>query len=396
MQLSRQDLANLYRPAGPKLINTVAFVAGGQGAIAQGIDLSLPIRGFRFVFTGRVVVGTAAFTNVNPEGLLNLISGINIFGTNARQKGNVTLWNMDLASLFVLKHLFGYRTDLFTINSGAGDALVPVPTTPFPAAGATGYFNGATGTYDFRITVDVPFHPFRVNGYGAQPEIVPAFLVRNEEWKDSMQIQFTFGNQLGNAEGALGLAAATTTVVFSAYGSGAGSPSISVYSLPVLTGTKLNSAILPGVISRVQTPLAAVLQAAGNQSTLVNMQKQPTSRVILKTGTALVAPFFKTLSDTNVTALGIQLGGNRNVRNLLDVWTHKQQHADVYGRDPVQGYAVQDFVESGNPDSAYPGQDIGDGSSFQLQANITGVANAQGIAIQEMILHQHQGALYNG
>ena len=53
-----------------------------------------------------------------------------------------------------------------------------------------------------------------------------------------------------------------------------------------------------------------------------------------------------------------------------------------------------DFMESGNPDSAYPGQDIGDGATFQLTANVAGVANAQGIIVQEMSLHTPTGPLY--
>lgn len=395
---NRKALSEIYRPVGPKPILTgITWSSGGSTAVAQAIDLSLPIRGIRLVFKGRLVVGTAAFTSVSPEGFLNLISSIQILGTNARQKGNVTLWNIDLATAWVLEHLFSANAAYFSINSGTGETAVAAPGTPFATTGA--YFTGATGTYDFRIVVDFPFHPHQQNAFGRQPAAVPGFLVRNEEWKDSLQVLMQYGAQTGNAAGALGLAAATTTVTFSAYGSGTGSPTIDLYSLPVVMGLDLKDQVVPGVLSRISQPITSILQSAGTNAVLSNMQKQPTPRVYLKTGTAgggaTVFPSFATLSDTNVTALGILLGGNRNVRNKVDVFAHKHQQLDVYDRLPIQGYVMMDFIDQGNSDSAYPGQDIGDGATFQLVADITGVANAAGLVVQEQILHMPTGQLYS-
>jgi len=261
MRLTKANFRDIYRPVGPKPIQTgLLWSSGGSAVIAQAVDLSLPIRAIRLAFKGRLVIGTAAFTNVNPEGFLNLISNITIAGVNARQQGNVTLWNIDLASIFGADHLFAYRgAAYFSINSGAGEVLVPIPTTPFPAAGATGYINGAIGTYDFRIIVDFPFHPFQMNSNGKQPLAIPGFLVRNEEWKDSLQILLTYGAQAGlGASGVLGTSAATTTVTFSAYGSGVGSPTIDLYSIPVLSGLEVKDTVLPGVLSRVASPINTV------------------------------------------------------------------------------------------------------------------------------------------
>jgi hypothetical protein len=399
MKLTKQHLRDLYRPVGPKPIQTgIAWSSGGSQLIAQAIDLSLPIRGIRLVFKGRLVIGTAAFTSVNPEGFLNLINNITISGVNARQQGNITLWNIDLATLFTMSHLFAYRgSGYFSINSGTAETIVPIPTQPFPAVGASGYINGATGTYDFRIVVDLPFHPFEMNSLGRQPFGVPAFLVRNEEWKDSLQISLGYGAQAGaGAAGALGTSAGTTTVTFTAYGSGAGTPTIDLYSLPVMSGLELKDGTIPGILSRVTTPITSVLTSAGSNVPLLNLQKQPTPRIIAKFGTSTVAPSFATLSDTNVTTLGILLGGNRNVRNKVDIWAHKMQHVDVYDRDPIQGYLLQDFIDQGNYDSAFPGQDIGDGATFQLVGDVTGVANSLGLIVQEQLLHAPAGALYAG
>jgi hypothetical protein len=219
--------------------------------------------------------------------------------------------------------------------------------------------------------------------------------MRNEEWKDSVQITATFPTQVGGAvAGPLGTGAAGTTVTFSAYGSGAGTPVVDVYSLPIIMGLDLKDGVLPGLLTRVSSPINTILQTAGTGVTLINMQKQPTTRVFVKSGAGTAPPAFASLNDTNVTASGIVLGANRNVRNVVDVFSHKQLNADTYQRKFVQGYYFFDFMESGNPDSAYPGQDIGDGATFQLVANVAGLANAQGIIIQEQSLHTPTGALY--
>lgn len=385
MGLNRRQIGQIYRPVGPKAVQTgLAWASGGSNVITQGIDLSLPIRGIRLVFKGRLVIGTANLASATPEGLLNLISNVKILGTNKRQNGNVTLYDIDLATQYTMCHLFAYKG---AAHLDVGGTVAPVPTLPYPS---TIYNNVNTGTYDFRIVVDFPFHPFE-----APFATRAGWLVRQEEWRDSLQIVLNYATVAGGAvAGPLGTGAAGTTLTLTAFGSGAGSPTIDIYSLPVIMGDDLKDDVNPGVISRVQNPINTVLQAAGSNIILQNMQKQPTSRVILKTGTSTVSPFFATLSDTNVTALGISLGGNRSVRNKVDVFAHKLQQPDAYDRDMIQGYTVQDFVESGNPDSAYPGDLIGEGASFQLVGDVTGVANAFGIIVQEMILHRNAGALY--
>jgi hypothetical protein len=225
---------------------------------------------------------------------------------------------------------------------------------------------------------------------------VPQFLVRNEEWKDSLQIILGYGAQAGGgASGVLGTSAAGTTITYSSYGSGSGSPTVDLESLPVLMGTGLKDAILPGVISRVSTPVTTAMQSAGTNVPLLNLQKQPTPRIFFKQGVSTVSPAFSSLTDTNVSAIGVQLGQNRNVRNVLDIFKHKVQQADIYSRDIIQGYTMFDFIENGNPDSAYPGQDVGDGATLQVTANVAGVANALALTVQEQILQQPGGHLMN-
>jgi hypothetical protein len=394
--------ANFYKPIGPKVISLgQAWSSGGGFNLTQQVDLSLPIRGVRFVFKGRCVVGTSGMASVTPEGFLNLISNFTIQGTNARQQGNTTLWSIDLATLYSYMHLISSdKAGYYSINAngGAGEVQLTSPGTPYSLnTTVQNTYNptGTTGTYDFRIVVDMPFYPFASQAFGEHPFWVPAFLVRNEEWKDSLQINGAFPIVANGAvAGPLGTGASGTTLTFSSYGSGSGSPTVDIYSLPIEMGLDLKDQVLPGIISRVVTPINTILQSAGNGVTLLNMQKQATPRVFCKFGVATNPPAFTSLSDTNVTSIGIQLGQNRNIRNVVDTFAHKALAYDDYQRNLIQGYLELDFMDSGDPDSAYPGQNIGDGSTFQLNANVAGVSNAQGIIMQEQILHTPTGALY--
>jgi hypothetical protein len=399
MGLNRRQLSQIYRPIGAKQVvvgvspsGAAAASLGGTVQLTQTFDLSLPIRGLRLTVKGRLVLGVAAFTTPYPEGFLGVLANIIFQGTNARQKGNVNLYNIDSATQWVMQHHFDFRMAQYDISTGGGAITEQaIPDTPMPAA-----YNptSATGTFDFRIVVDLPFYPF-----GAPQGVRPQFLIRNEEWKDSLQLTVTFGTQAGaGATGFLGVSAGGSTVLWSSYGSGAGLPTIDVYSLPVIMGLDIKDQVIPGFITRIAQPINTPLTAAGSQIVLLNLQKQPTTRIFAKIGTSVVPngnPAFATLSDVNVTALGILLGGNRNVRNLLDIFVHKQELVELYPHGPMAGYNCFDFIGSGNPDSAYPGDQIGDGTTFQIVANVTGVANGYGLIIQEQALYGAEGSLYS-
>jgi hypothetical protein len=66
-----------------------------------------------------------------------------------------------------------------------------------------------------------------------------------------------------------------------------------------------------------------------------------------------------------------------------------------YRRPPIQGYNVFDFIQSGSPDSAYPGDRVGDGTTMQLKATVAGLANAYGLVFQEELLLTAEGSLYS-
>ena len=373
----------LYRPVGPKRVQLGnPWTSGGSLNLTGQVDLSLPIRGLRFVFRGRWTLGGADMASVTPEGLLNLIPRILVQGTNSRQGGNITFCDMDLATLYGIQAMFNERPSQYTVNG----TTVGQPGTPYPPSIIV-----TQGAYDFRIVVDVPFHPFPL-----VPGIVPAFLVRKEEWKESIQITLDYATVANGAvNGPLGLGQAATTHVFSQFGGAGGTPVVDIYALPIEMGD-LRNLVQPGVLVRTVTPLTTIFQSAqGPNASLLDLQLKKTPRIYLKIGTSVSGVAFATLSDTNLTAWGLSVGGNRDVRDEFDIFSHKQEQSAHYGRNPIQGYNAFDFIQSGNPDSAYPGDEVSSGVKLQLVGTCAGIANARAHVIQEQILYRPEGVLYN-
>lgn len=402
----RKALSHLYRPQGPKLISTLLATPGSIPTLIQSVDLTVPIRGFRIVMKGRLVVGTAAMTSVNPESFLNLLQNILIQGISKRQGGNVILWNIGLSELFAFSHMSDVRGGIFTVNNQTGgevqqfapaspliyygmQSVAGVPT--LQAAFSAGGSVGATGTYDYKVSIDLPAYPI-----DAPPGVRSGYILRQDEWKDSLQFKFTFSPADTNAvPQGLGTPAATTTLTFTAYGSGSGSPTLDVYALPIVLGDLRNS-VLPGVIQRSIQPVAGLVQSTANNVELLRMQKQATPRVYMKTGVVGGTGFYTSVSDAIVTAVGVQLGTDRNVRDVLDIFAHKHDQVEHYGTPPIQGYTVVDFIQSGNSDSAYPGDELGDGTTYRVVGNVIGAANQQALFYQEQILYKPEGQLAGG
>jgi hypothetical protein len=288
--------------------------------------------------------------------------------------------------LYNIRQMFGPRTDILEISvAGGALTLDPAPSTPLGASA----FVVTQHAYDYRVVIDLPFFPFESN-LGHRP----GFYVRQQEWKDSLQMQLTFPAVPDAAQNPLGVSAATTVTTFTAFGSASGNPTIDVYALPAIMGLDLAPSVLPGFCTRVQQPISTPLQSAGNNIQLLQLQKQATSRIFVMSGVSTQAPGFSSVNDTNITALGVTLGGNRYVRNLVDIQAHKQDMVRAYKRDPIQGLIAMEFMQSGLSRSAYPGDQIGDGSTFQLIANTAGLANGYGIVVQEQLLYQPEGAFY--
>ena len=400
--LSRKQISQLFRPTGPKYITTVAFPSptvgansGGTASVVQAVDLTLPIRGFRLIIKGRIGVATANYTTVNPEALLNILNTILITGTNRRQGGNVTPVNMDLATLYAIANLTQNKSGYIQINGvQAYRPGVPYAISGQPNNGTSALpLTTAGSPYDFVIQVDIPMAPFGLSG--DQGALEMGFIMRQEEWKDSVTFKFVTPAIVDNAANPLGTSAATTVTSLTAFGSGSGTPTIDIYSLPVIMGD-IRGLVVPGVISRSTQPVnPSLLSTNGNNVEILRLQKQFSPRIYIKAGVATASPVFTSLSDTLYAAVGFQIGTDRNVRDVLDWFAHRAEHIEHYDIMGIQGYNVLDFMSSGNPDSAYPADNTGDGAVPRVVANILGVANGSSLIMQEQILQKPEGALFS-
>jgi hypothetical protein len=160
-------------------------------------------------------------------------------------------------------------------------------------------------------------------------------------------------------------------------------------------GTTRNQ-LIPGVLSKTTQPITpSLLATTANAVELLRLQKQMTPRIYVKTGVGTASPVFTSLSDTLLSAVGFQIGTDRNVRDVLDWFAHRAEAIEHYDILGIQGYNVLDFIQSGNPDSSYPGDMTGDGAVPRLVSNTVGTANGQMLVVQEQILQKPEGALFS-
>ena len=393
--LTRKQIANIYRPQSGKVIaQSLAITpatANVQVLAGNQIDLSVPIKGFRLVLKLRDVIAGASMTTANPLGYLNLLKRVYIYGRNSRAAGNMTLWDLDLASIAMYYSAFKAKAFQYNGVSSVGAASAGTELTfGQPGTPVTGFLNGTTGTYDIRIVIDLPSYPF---------EVVPAarigYVIRSQEWADTLQMRFEVAQITNGATHALGTDAGATTHTFTSFGSGSGTPTLDVYGLPSIMGVDLDAQHLPGVLSRISLPLTTVLQTAGGINTrLATLEKQHTTKLVTVVGTSTVTPALASLSDTNLTTMGMVIGANRVIRENDDIFQHKHQVVDNYGVEPIQGVIPFDFMESGNPDSHYDAGDAGEGTTLEVRGTVTGVANGYGTLIQEIERFSPSGQLY--
>lgn len=388
---ARKFAADVFRPAGPTVVQLgVAGLTGvGTGPIAAvtrdingQVDLSLPLRGFRFIAKLRLVVGTAAYTSSNPETFTNLISKLRITG-NFRGQG-VTIVDSDLSTLYGMGWLNSTRNGFVNVNG----VELASPGVPYSAQSALG-----TGTFDVIISFDYFFSP-----YGIPGRYEAGFLMRQEDWTN-VNIHLEFPGVTDNANNPLGLSAATTTSTISAIGGPAGTMTVDIYALPVRMG-KASPTYLPGLLTRTAQAIpAATLQVAMANTLLVSLQKNSTPRIYTKFGTQAAAgaqyPVFKTLADNIITAQGILIGTNKNIRDLVDVFAVRSEVENEYDCNGVGGYFLEDFIQKhGNIDRAFPGDALTAQQTFNLVANGAGTANAIGTVLQEQVIVHPHGLLF--
>jgi hypothetical protein len=377
---ARQIASLLGRNQGPEFFFQQPFAALNSLVIPKAVNLNRPLERFHIMWKGRIAVGTANITTVYPESIQNLIQQIKLNGTHATLKG-ITPILLTGADAFAWPKLFRSRGGTTYVNGARCDNL-DIPAG-FPAG--TGFLGTTAGSpYDTEIHYDIPLTP--VLPAAAKFTIAP-FLYHQRDWGDTLQIFLAFAD--ATALGALG----TAVVTFTAFGSGAGSPQVYVFANYEILGA-LADKVSPAVVIRntQNIPQGNITGASSVLQRLQLLQKQKTTNILLKSGllaagTSAGVSVYSALSDVIFEQTQV-IVDNKPIRNNFLNAAYREYQSLAFDARWPQGYLDFSFIDSINPLTAYPGDQLAGGASFELDSQIA-TGNAANFA--EVIQEQYLG-----
>ncbi len=374
------------RDQGPELFFSQDVTLGGTAGgsvvvnVPRTLTLNRPLKDMTIVLRGRLVIGAYDYTSVSPEHLTNLLAQIQLSGIH-RVYGNLVPIRMSGATAFQWGQMFAGRnaSRLLVNNALASPAGSPFTFNTTAAASAL-IFSGAQGTFDFEIYYQIPLGLVFPPSAGA-PQRGVNFLYLPQDWADSLQLQLTMGDRTS-----IGVPQASTTTTWTAFGSASGSPSMAIhlnYSILGAFGAGLKS----GVVIRTEQPFTSFTSLV-NQTRLSLLQKQITTNLVIKSGLTQVAntsPVFTSLSDLQLGRTQIMVD-NKPIRNNQDNGVAKSWGQRNFNTIWPQGYLAFSFIDSQNPLTAYRGDGLQGGSTFELDTDIlTASASNLQTLVQEMV-----------
>jgi hypothetical protein len=375
------------RDQGPELFYSQDVTLGGLTGgpvivnVPRTLTLNRPLKDMTIVLRGRLVVGAYDYTSVSPEHLLNLLAQVQLSGIH-RVYGNLVPLRMSGATAFQWNNLFGGGR--WASRMLVNGILVAPAGSPFTlnstAAASALIFSGAQGSFDFEIYYKIPLGlVFPASAGGPQRGV--SFLYLPQDWADSLQLQLTMGDRTS-----IGVPQASTTTTFTAFGSASGSPSLAIHLNYSILGA-FGNALKTGVVIRTEQSFTS-FTALVNQTRLSLLQKQITSNVLVKSGLTQVAntsPVFTSLSDVQLGRTQMMVD-NKPIRNNQDNGVAKAWGQANFDTVWPQGYLPFSFVDSQNPLTAYRGDGLQGGSTFELDTDIlTASASNLQTLVQEMI-----------
>lgn len=346
----------------------VAMTAAGgplQVPVPGPMPLTRPVESISIELRCRINVTVAPFTSIAPEAIQNLIQRIQLQG-NHKDFGAVTPINMTGA--------FAYTWgSIFQLQSGGGNYLIsraggPLNDAAQPGRPMVSAFDGTVATHDVILQIHIPFGPsLRQESIAILQDM--NFLLQPLDWGNTINLTLTLGDAsaLGDPTGA--------TVTFTAFGSAAGTPQITVFQNFALLGLFQNQMGRSGVVVRNEQNLQNQL-ALGNSILMAQLAHQITTTGVLKTGAFQTgaAPSagidtLSALSDLQLEATQLVVD-NKPLRNNLDNLMLKSYHQRMFNCRVAEGYLPLTFVESGGSLTAYRGDRLPGGSQLNLQSNV--------------------------
>jgi hypothetical protein len=380
-QYSPRDLASILgRNQGPEPFFQQPFAAGASPIIPKNINVNRPLERLHLVFQGRVTITVANYTAVAAEAPQTILSRVRLTGQH-RKYGSLTPIDCSGATLFALSRLTRSRGSSLYING------VRQPELNVPLAQAPATF-GNVGVYDLEIHYDIPLGP--ILPVGSKISTIP-FHFMNADWADTLQLQLFFGDQTS-----FGTPNAATVVAFTAFGSNAGAPLVTVEANYEILGP-LSAQIASAVVIRGEQLQTAPVAANGNSVRLQLLQKQKTTNIFFKTGNLLAGSgpgvsVFGAMSD-QILDFTQPVVDNKPIKNNQLNVALKEYSGYAFNTVLPQGYNNFTFVDSQNPLTFYRGDLLAGGSTFELDTNVIGGgATAAVQVLQEQVIGDPGGA----
>lgn len=387
--LSKELSAYLGRNQGPEFFTSVPHNGVAQQVlIPRNLSINRPLEALIFRWKGRVDISVANMGAAAAESPMTILNRITVNGTF---KGTaLTPIKIQGSTAFSWARLFGIRGSSCYING----IRQTDPNVPFAQTLAN---FGNIGTYDLDIWYVVPTWPI-VSGSSRAWESVPYFW-QPEDWADSIQVTLELGD--ATAFGTVGGA----TVAFTAFGSGAGTPVVEIYTRYVILGT-----IRPGrhfrtaAVIRNEQQTTAGLTAISANVRIQPLQKQKTTNIMVKSGVTLAGStagvqVFGSLSDLMLDKTLIVVD-NKFIRNNLSNLASKESIGFSDTTILPQGYLNFSFIDSQSPRTAFRADDpmvVGAGANFELDTDVLTAGALQAVnVVQEMIFADRDDPTWAG
>jgi len=368
----------LGRNQGPEFFFQQAWVPLQTVQIPKNVNLNRPLERLTIRWDGRITIAGANMATVFPEALQSLIQQIQLQGQH-RVYGALVPLQLTGSDVFAWPSLFKTRGCAIIINGVRVNPLgVPngLPLATF----------GNIGTYDIQVFWDIPLVP--VLPVAAKLNAIP-FLYMQSDWGDTLNLQLIMGDATS-----LGVLGGGGSVTFTALGSATGNPQFFVFTNYEILGALANQFTTAVTIRAIQqVPQGNITAASANSLKLAQLQKYKTLNAVLKSGTlaAGTSPgvsVFATLSDAIFEQTQIRVD-NKAIRNNLSNATYKEYLAFAFDAiSQPQGYLPMSFVDSLNPRTAFDGDKVSSGSTYEVDSQVL-LANAANFA--EVIQEYFQG-----
>jgi hypothetical protein len=374
-QLTPQHVARLLgRNQGTEFFFQQAWTPLQTVQIPKNVNLNRPLERIVIRWDGRITISGADMSAVFPEAIQSLIQQVTLQGQH-KTYGALVPIQLTGADLFAWGSLFKTAGNVILINGVRVNPLgVPngVPLATF----------GKQGTYDIQCFWQIPLVP--VLPVAAKLNSVP-FLFMQSDWGDTLNLQLIMADA-----SALGTQGVGGSASFTALNSNAGNPQFYVYTNYEILGAlsdKLTVAVTVRAIQQV--PQGNITAQSANLVKIAQLQKYKTLNVVLKsgqlaTGTSAGVQVYSALSDTVFEQSQIRID-NKSIRNNLSNITFKDFMRWAFDADSQpQGYLPFSFIDSMNPRTAFDGDKVSPGSTYELDSQIlNGNANNYAEVIQE-------------